>query len=117
MTRQRPADRPRRKAKAPARPRKGEAADPATAFCRAVDDALRDGRPTAISDEALQRVFTAAVKLYAAKAEESGESLLPFGANAVTATEAAVASCGIMRAADLNLFDMAMWFRRPLPEV
>ena len=32
----------------------------------------------------------------------------------VTATETAVAACAMIRAADLNLFDIAMWFQRPV---
>jgi hypothetical protein len=36
--------------------------------------------------------------------------------HAITATEAVVAICELMRAADLNPFDVAMWYRRPLPE-
>ena len=31
---------------------------------------------------------------------------------AVTATETVVAACALIRAADLNLFDVAMWFHR-----
>ena len=31
---------------------------------------------------------------------------------AVTATETVVADCALIRAADLNLFDVAMWFHR-----
>jgi hypothetical protein len=131
MPPKRPTAKPRKSAKVAAPSRKKAAApshktaavpvraakaDPAKAFCKAVEDALSAGDASAISDEALQRAFIAVVKLYAVKAEASGESFLPFGMHDVTATEAAVTSCGIMRAADLNLFDMAMWFRRPLPE-
>jgi hypothetical protein len=32
----------------------------------------------------------------------------------VTATETAVTACAMIRAADLNLFDIAMWFQRPV---
>ena len=32
----------------------------------------------------------------------------------VTATETAVAACAMIRAAESNLFDIAMWFRRPV---
>ena len=63
-------------------------------------------------DESLQRVFSAAVRLYAAKWEDRAEELAPFGDRPVNATEAVTAICAIMRAADLNFFDLQMWYRR-----
>ena len=44
--------------------------DAGTGFCAAVDDALSTGRPEAVSDDSLQRVLSAAVRLYAAKSED-----------------------------------------------
>jgi len=85
----------------------------ATDFCAAARDALRRGEPDAISDKALQRVLTAAVKLYAAKVERRGHEVAPFPPNTVTATETVVTACGMIRAADLNMFDVAIWFHRP----
>jgi hypothetical protein len=74
--------------------------------------ALARGEPDAISDDELSEVMAAAVKLYAAKVERRGSELKPFPADAVTATETVVAACAMIRAADLNLFDVAMWFHR-----
>jgi hypothetical protein len=81
-------------------------------FCTVVDEALRSGRPEAIPDERLQQVFSAAVRLYAAKSEDRAQELAPFGDRPVNATEAVTAICAIMRAADLNFFDLQMWYRR-----
>ena len=75
---------------------------------------MRRGELDAIPDDALRRVLTAAVKAYAAKAEAAEGEVAPFEADAVTATETAVAACAMIRAAGLNLFDIAMWFRRPV---
>jgi hypothetical protein len=50
------------------------------------------------------------VRLYAAKSED--RALAPFGDRPVNATEAVTAICAIMRAADLNFFDLQMWYRR-----
>lgn len=91
------------------------ARDPGEEFCALVDVALRRGDPAAIPDDMLRRVLAAAVKAYAAKAEGAEGEVIPFEANAVTATETVVATCAMIRAADLNLFDVAMWFRRPVP--
>ena len=86
--------------------------DPGAAFCALVDDAFRQGTPEAVSDESLQRVLSAAVRLYAAKSEDRAQELAPFGDKPVNATEAVTAICAIMRAADLNFFDLQMWYRR-----
>ena len=59
------------------------------------------------------RLLTAAVKLYAAKVERRGYDVVPFPQHAVTATETVVTACGMIRAADLNMFDVAIWFHRP----
>src|SRR5262249_58708340 len=69
-------------------------------------------KPDAVPDESLQRVLSAAVKLYAAKSEDRERELAPFGDRPVNATEAVTAICAIMRAADLNFFDLQMWYRR-----
>jgi hypothetical protein len=95
-------------------PEKLPAGDPGAAFCQAVESALKRGKPEAIGDEALRRVMTAAVRIYAAKVEEAGYEIAPFRDNSITATETVVAACAMIRAADLNLFDVAMWFRRPV---
>lgn len=87
-------------------------ADCAAAFCACVDDALKAGRPDAVPDESLQRVLSAAVRLYAAKSEDRPRELSPFGDRPVNATEAVTAICAIMRAADLNFFDLQMWYGR-----
>jgi hypothetical protein len=86
--------------------------DPAEAFCAGVKAALDRGEPDAISDEVLRKVLTSAVKLYAAKMDGMVEEIPPFLENQVTATETVVASCAMIRSAGLNLFDVAMWFRR-----
>jgi hypothetical protein len=80
-------------------------------FIGAARQALEGGNPDAVADALLQDVFAAAVKLYAAKAERR-DDVVPFRQGEVTATEAVVAACALIRAADLNLFDVAMWFNR-----
>ena len=87
--------------------------DHAADFCAAARDALKRGEPEAISDRTLQQVLTAAVKIYAAKVERRGHDVTPFLPEAVTATETVVTACGLIRAADLNMFDVAIWFHRP----
>ena len=95
------------------RPKSARATVPSADFCAAARDALKRGEPDAISDRTLQQVLTAAVKVYAAKVERRGHDVPPFAPNAVTATESVVTACGLIRAADLNMFDVAIWFHRP----
>ena len=87
-------------------------ADGVAAFCAQVEEALKSGKPDAIADATLQRVLSAAVRLYSAKSEDRPRELPPFGDQTVNATEAVTAICAIMRAADLNFFDLQMWYRR-----
>jgi hypothetical protein len=93
--------------------RAGKSLHKSSDFCAAARDALKRGKPDAISDKALQDVLTAAVKVYAAKVERRGRDVAPFANGTVTATETVVTACGLIRAADLNMFDVAIWFHRP----
>ena len=99
--------RPAAARRAPAPPRSTDAG-----FASLAAAALARGEPDAISDDLLRNTLAAAVKVYAAKAERRGGALAPFADGEVTATESVVAACALIRAADLNLFDVAMWFHR-----
>ena len=82
-------------------------------FSARAHEALKRGLPDTISDRELQQVLAAATKIYAAKVERRGHDVAPFPPSAVTATETVVTACGMIRAADLNMFDVAIWFHRP----
>ena len=69
------------------------------------------------SEQELRDALTSAVKRYAARVENAGYAAPVVEKHSITATEAVLAICELMRAADLNPFDVAMWYRRPLPEV
>ena len=58
--------------------------------------------------------MSAAVKLYAAKAEvQAGEAPAPpVSAERVTPTEVVVVVSEMLRAVDVSLFDLAMWYWR-----
>jgi len=103
----------RKAAKRAAKPVRHRGRTKAADFCVAAADALKRGEPDAISDKALQQVLSAAVKVYAAKVERRGHDVAPYPQDAVTATETVVTACGMIRAADLNMFDVAIWFHRP----
>ncbi len=63
-------------------------------------------------DAELERVMTAAVRLYAAKAEPTTASS-PSRRRSVTPTDVVVTVSDLIRAAGLNLWDVSMWFQRP----
>ena len=79
--------------------------------------ALNAGDTESVSPETVQKLLTAGAKLYCRKLTDEDEYFPPFRAeDVVTATEAVVAIAEMMRAADLNTFDLAMWMSRPPPE-
>ena len=65
-----------------------------------------------LSEEGLREALTSAVKNYAAHVDSGGSAAPLMEKNAITATEAVLAICELMRAADLNPFDVALWYRR-----
>src|SRR5262245_51802766 len=84
----------------------------AVAFADAAERVLAGSGAGAVSSADLERVLTAAMKLYAAKAEGAAEPAPPVTADKITPTEAVVLISELMRAANLNLFDLSMWYRR-----
>ena len=81
-------------------------------FVAAAERALAEGQPGQVSDAELERVLTAAVRLYAAKAETDQPPAQPVTPSSVTPTEIVVTASDLIRAAGLNLWDVSMWFNR-----
>jgi hypothetical protein len=81
-------------------------------FVAAAERALKQGEPAQVPDEALERVMTAAVRLYAAKAETDAPPARPLDSASVTPTDIVVTVSDLIRAAGLNLWDVSMWFNR-----
>jgi len=92
----------------------------AEAADRAFDAALKaltEGKTGDVPVETVQKLLTAGAKLYCRKLTDEDTYFPPFRAeDGVTATEAVVAIAEMMRAADLNTFDLAMWMSRPHSE-
>jgi hypothetical protein len=83
----------------------------------AVEEALAQDRAGAISDEAAQKIMTAAVKLFHRKSVAEGRAFLPvISEQALTPTEAVQGACELIRAVNLNPFDLALWYSRPRPD-
>ena len=78
----------------------------------AVEHALSSGEFGRVTDAELERVMTAAVRLYAAKAETDNPPATPITPSRVTPTDVVVTVSNMIRAAGLNLWDVSMWFNR-----
>ena len=93
------------------------AAHPETAslgddFVAAAERALTSGQLGQVSDADLERVLTAAVRLYAAKTEADAPPSQPITPSSVTPTEIVVTVSDMIKSAGLNLWDVSMWFNR-----
>jgi hypothetical protein len=66
--------------------------------------------PDALSDGEIQALLARAVKLYAARVAASDETLAAFPADAeITATDAVVTTTAILKAVNVQLFELGMW--------
>ena len=83
-----------------------------TDFVEAAERALASGRLEQVSDADLECVMTAAVRLYAAKANSENPVVRPVTPEAVTPTDIVVTVSDLIRSAGLNLWDVSMWFNR-----
>jgi hypothetical protein len=82
-------------------------------FASRARTAWQAGDAAAIAPEELREVLTWAVKTYAAQLESGTPAYAPLDDTLVTPTEVVVAASEMVRAGNLNLFDLAMWYRRP----
>ena len=83
-----------------------------TEFTRLADIARASPDDTQLSDDDLAAVMTAAVRLYAARAEAREALPPPLVASQVTATDVVVTVSEMVRVADINMFDLSMWHSR-----
>ena len=91
--------------------------DAATAAFEAAQAVMAGGVTAEISDLAVQQLLTAGTRLFAAKAEQENRYFSPLtSSDAATATDVAVTVTDLLRAVNLNTFDLAMWSNRPRPD-
>lgn len=89
---------------------------PGADFVRLAEEALSSGIRHSPADVGLQRVLSAAVRLYAARVEMEVGQAPPIASETVSPTDVVVTVSDMIRAVDINLFDLAMWYRRPQGE-
>jgi hypothetical protein len=88
----------------------------AKAFADAAERVLAERGTAQIGNDELARALAAAIKLYAAKSEAEDAFPPPVLAEQVTPTEVVLVVSEMLRAVDISLFDLAMWYRRGRPE-
>ncbi len=74
-----------------------------------LERALASGRRDLLSTQALQALMAAVCKTYAAQVE-AGEQVLPLPERGgATATEVMITASGLLKAANLAVFELGMW--------
>jgi hypothetical protein len=71
-----------------------------------IQRALAAGDHDVLTPEALQKLMTAACRLYSAQSE-AGSQMLPVGE--VTPTDIMITASGLMKAGNLAVFELGMW--------
>jgi hypothetical protein len=104
-----PAAKPAAKVASVAGPSAGATALAAEQLAAEIERALADGRLDTLTPEAMQALMSAVCKTYAAKVE-AGEQVLPLGQRStVTPTDVMITASGLLRAANLAVFELGMW--------
>jgi hypothetical protein len=67
-----------------------------------------DGKLDMVSTDALQKLIAAACRVYTARLE-AGEQFMPIPKNSISATDVMVTASGLLKAADLAVFELGMW--------
>jgi hypothetical protein len=108
----------RRPAAKTAKPRKAIAAKAAhgngasataTQLAAEIERGLKSGKPDMLSPAAVQALMAAVCKSYAAHLE-SGQDFMPLGQRSgVTPTEIMVTASKLLRAGNLQVFELGMW--------
>ena len=93
-----------------AKPANGDAtSNDATRLAAEIERALANGKLDTLTPQALHALMGACCKNYATRIE-AGEDLLPLAQRTtVTPTEVMVTASGLLRAANLAVFELGMW--------
>ena len=107
-----PAVKPRAVKRAPRKPSAttDSAAGSMASAVTAVTQALSADRLDALPQDAVQRLMAAVVRAYSAKVQ-AGEAFLPYDdrVGRVSPTDVMITASGLLKAADLQVFELGMW--------
>jgi hypothetical protein len=85
----------------------GASAD-AKRLAAVLERSVADGKLDLVTAEALQALIAAACRLYGARTE-AGERFTPVPKHSISATDIMLTASGLLRAADLAVFELGMW--------
>jgi len=85
----------------------GPSAD-ANRLAAVLERGIVDGKLDMVSADALQKLMAAACRVYTARVE-AGEPIMPVPKNSISATDVMVTASGLLKAADLAVFELGMW--------
>jgi hypothetical protein len=98
-------------ARPPAKPTvavvEGASAD-AKRLAAVLEAGIVEGKLDLVSTEALQKLMAAVCRVYTARLE-AGDPIMPVPKNSITATDVMVTASGLLKAADLAVFELGMW--------
>ena len=86
-----------------------DTSDAATRLARDIDRALNEGRTDLLSKEALQALMAAVCRSYSARIEAGGSFPPLANRSRVTSTDVMVTASGLLKAANLAVFELGMW--------
>jgi len=98
----------RRTVAAPAEPASNGASADAKRLAATLERSVADGKLDLVSADALQKLIAAACRVYSARTE-AGEQFTPVPRNSISATDVMLTASGLLRAADLAVFELGMW--------
>jgi hypothetical protein len=81
----------------------------ATRLAHDIDHALNEGRADLLSEEALQALMAAVCRSYSAQIEAGGNFPPLASRSRVTSTDVMVTASGLLKAANLAVFELGMW--------
>jgi hypothetical protein len=101
---------PRRQpgAAAPPKPLANGASAEAKRLAATLERSIVDGKLDLLSADALQKLLAAACRVYSARTE-AGEQFTPVPKHSISATDVMLTASGLLRAADLAVFELGMW--------
>src|SRR5215472_3308477 len=98
----------RQTAAAPAKSIGNGASADAKRLAVVLERSIADGKLDLVSADALQALLAAACRVYSAR-REAGEQFTPVPKHSISATDVMLTASGLLRAADLAVFELGMW--------
>jgi hypothetical protein len=86
----------------------GGASSDARRLAAAIERGIADGKLDLVDTESLQKLMAAVCRVYTAR-REAGDQIMPVPKNSISATDVMVTASGLLKAADLAVFELGMW--------